>query len=394
MFDVTGWVRLGEGEDGRIRDGHLWVYRNEIAARGGDFADGDVVWVEDHRGRKLGRGIVNLRSLISVRLLTMGEGEAFDEATFSERLTRALKRRQRLTCDAVRLVNAEGDLLPGLVADRYGDVGVVQLQVLAWEVRKDFVVASLEQALGLKTIVLKNESPSRKAEGLDTYTEVARGNLSGIVPITEQGFTINVDVLSGQKTGFYIDQRDNRKLVLPYVGGKRVLDCCSYTGVWSLMCAKAGATHVRGVDASKPAIELARANAKANSLGDTTAFTIADIFEYLQYMAATREKLGVIVLDPPSLARSKRAVSGAERGYIHLNRLALGLLEPGGVLVTCSCSHHISGDRFREILMRAASSARKRATVIKTGGQPEDHPSLLGLPETSYLKCVVLRVTE
>jgi 23S rRNA (cytosine1962-C5)-methyltransferase len=392
MFDIKGWVRLGEDEDQRIRDGHLWIYRNEIADKGGDFSDGDIVWVEDSKQRKLGSGLVNLQSLISVRMLSRGASDPFTQAIFSRRLDEAVSRREHLTCDARRLVNAEGDLLPGLIIDQYGDVAVAQLQVLAWEMRKDFVIAEIERATGAETIVFKNESPSRKAEGLEKYTEVVKGNLDGNVTITERGLKIQVDIRSGQKTGFYIDQRDNRKLVLPYVSGKRVLDCFCYTGVWSLMCAQAGAAHVRGVDASKAAIDLARVNAEANALTETTAFNVADIFEYLQYLAATKEKLGAIILDPPSLAKSRKGVPGAERGYAHLNRLALGLLEPGGVLITCSCSHHISADRFLEILMKAASLARKSVTHIKIGGQPEDHPSLLGLPETAYLKCVVLRV--
>ncbi|MFH1313905.1 MAG: class I SAM-dependent rRNA methyltransferase [Candidatus Eisenbacteria bacterium] len=392
MFDIKGWVRLGEGEDSRIRDGHLWIYRNEITDTGGDFSDGDIVWVEDSKRRKLGSGLVNLQSLISVRMLSRGASDPFSQAAFSERLDRAVKHREHLTCDARRLVNAEGDLLPGLIVDQYRNVAVLQLQVLAWEMRKDFVIAEIERVTGAETVILKNESPARKAEGLDRYTEVVKGTLDGNVVITEHGLTIEVDVLSGQKTGFYVDQRDNRRLVLPYVSKRRVLDCCCYTGAWSLMCRKAGATHVRGVDASQAAVDLARRNAQANAMGDATEFTVGDIFDDLQHLAADREKFGAIVLDPPSLARTRKAITGAERGYTHLNKLALGLLEPGGVLVTCSCSHHISADRFREILMKAASLARKRVAHIKTGGQPEDHPSLLGLPETNYLKCMVLQV--
>lgn len=392
MFDVKGWVRLAEGEDKRIRDGHLWIYRNEIAAKGGDFTGGDVIWVEDGRGRKLGRGCVNLDSVISVRLLSRGAREPFDEGVFAQRLERAITRRKHLAPDAKRLVNAEGDLLPGLIVDVYRDTAVLQVHSMCWEKRKDFVVAEIDRLLRPQAIVLRNDSLSRAAEGLERYTAVSKGRIDGNVVITEGEIELEVDVLGGQKTGFYIDQRDNRRLPLALVPGKRVLDCCSYSGAWSLMCAKAGADDVLGVDASAPAIDLARRNAERNGLTDITHFAVADIFEDLQHRAAQREKFGVVILDPPSLARSKRSISGAERGYTHLNRLALGLLEAGGILVTCSCSHHISAERFREILAKAASLARKQVSILKTGGQPEDHPSLLGLPETTYLKCFMLRV--
>ena len=206
------------------------------------------------------------------------------------------------------------------------------------------------------------------------------------------GVEIEVDVIKGHKTGFYIDQRENRKLGLPHAKGKRVLDCCCYTGAWSLMCAGAGAEHVLGLDYSDSAIRLAQKNAERNGLTDRTEFRKADAFDELQVLASNREKFGVILLDPPSLARSRKGRLGAERGYLHLNRLAMGLLSPGGILVTCSCSHHVSLEKLREILGKAASQARKQVRVLGMGGQPEDHPSLLGVPETDYLKCFVLRV--
>ncbi|MFZ1946895.1 MAG: class I SAM-dependent rRNA methyltransferase, partial [bacterium] len=296
--------------------------------------------------------------------------------------------------DVVRLVNAEGDLLPGLVVDRYGKVVVIQTRVLGWERRRDAVVdaviEAMESLVAPTAVVLRNDSPSRKAEGLESYCLVARGSLEGPVVISEGGLDLEVDVLEGQKTGFYIDQRDNRALVLPYVRGKRVLDCFCYTGAWSLACAKAGASEVIGLDSSAPAVELARRNAERNGLATAAGFEMCDIFDRLGELAARREKFDVVILDPPSLAKTRRAVSGAERGYVHLNRLALGLLRPGGVLATCSCSHHVSSDGFLEMLRSAAALARKQVAVLSSGAQPPDHPWLVGLPETHYLKCVVL----
>ncbi|MFZ1947302.1 MAG: hypothetical protein WAW06_07120, partial [bacterium] len=254
MYQVRGWVRLAPGEDQRLRDGHLWVYSNEIVESGGpdssvpapggtvgagatvgpggDFEDGDVVAVEDASRRRIGTGFVNRASRITVRLLTRGSSETFDQAALSSRLKRAVARRAHLGLDAVRLVNAEGDLLPGLVVDRYGRVVVIQTRVLGWERRRDAVVDAVldaAQALVAPTaVVLRNDSLSRKAEGLESYCLVARGSLEGPVVVSEGGLDLEVDVLKGQKTGFYIDQRDNRALVLPYVRGKRVLDCFCY----------------------------------------------------------------------------------------------------------------------------------------------------------------------
>jgi len=390
MFETRGYVALLEGEDERLRAGHLWIYSNEIAEAGGDFADGDLVWVKDSLGHKLGTGFVNRASKIAVRLLTRGATAPFSEAIFRERLAAAIARRQHLTSDARRLVNSEGDLLPGLVADQYGDAIAIQTQTLGWEIRRDLVVEAANAALSPKAIVLKNDSLSRKAEGLECYAALASGSLAGNQVITESGVDLEVDLLRGQKTGFYIDQRDNRQLVLPFVKGRRVLDGFCYTGAWSVMCAKAGAAEVLGLDASGGAIELARRNAARNGVAGQTSFAAADVFDELPRLAKTRTKFDLVILDPPSLAKTRRALAGAERGYVHLNKVALGLLSPGGLLVTCSCSHHVSRDAFVEIVRTAASLSRKQVTILKTGGQPEDHPALLGLAETAYLKCLLL----
>jgi 23S rRNA (cytosine1962-C5)-methyltransferase len=392
MFDISGWVKLGKDEDHRIRNGHLWVYRSEIAATGGSPAAGDIVWVKDTAGRRLGLGTFNPNSVISVRLLGRGAKATFTRETFSDRLKTSIRRRAHLGFDARRLVNAEGDHLPGLIVDAYADVVVVQLQIACWEQRKQLVIDELDRMLGPKAVVVRNESPARKLEGLDLYTEIARGTLTGHVPIREAALELEVDVLAGQKTGFYIDQRHNRRLCLPFVDGSRVLDCFCYTGAWSLMAARAGAGGVLGLDYSQAAVDLAERNARLNHLEPVATFRTADVFDSLPRLAADKEKFDIVILDPPSLARTKRAVAGAERGYVHLNRIAMGLIGAGGFLVTCSCSHHVTGEHFRRILQRSASLAKKRVAILRMGSQPEDHPSLLGLPESEYLKCLLLRV--
>lgn len=392
MFDVTASVKLRQGEDRRLRDGHLWIYSNEIDSIEGHFEDGDVAVVKDAEGRKVGAGFINRGSKITVRLLTRGSKVGFTEEVFLQRLDAAVARRRLLGTDALRLVNAEADLLPGLVVDKYGDVVVVQTHVAGWERRRDHVVAAVAARLQPRAIILKNDALAREAEGLERYSAVAAGSLEGNPVIAESGCEIEVDVLGGQKTGFYLDQRENRKLALPHVGGKRVLDAFCYTGAWSVMCAKAGAREVLGLDSSDDALALARRNAERNRVDQVAVFTKADVFDEFPRLAADKAKFDVVILDPPSLAKTKRALSGAERGYVHLNRLALGLLPPGGLLLTCSCSHHVTADRFRAMLQTAAALARKQVAVLATGGQPEDHPSLLGLPETDYLKCVLLAV--
>lgn len=392
MFEVTASVRLGQGEDRRLRDGHLWIYSSEIDSVEGHFEDGDVVVVKDFAGRKIGAGFANRGSKIAVRLLTRGSKLGFTEEIFLERLDAAVARRRHLKTDALRLVNAEADLLPGLVVDKYNDVVVLQTHIAGWERRRSHVVAAVDARLNPRVVVLKNDALAREAEGLERYSLLAKGRLDGNPVILENGCEIEVDVLGGQKTGFYLDLREIRKLALPHVEGKRVLDAFCYTGAWSLMCAGAGAREVLGLDSSDEALALARRNAERNRASQVTGFVKADIFDELPRLAADKSKFDVVILDPPSLAKTKRALSGAERGYVHLNRLALGLLAPGGLLLTCSCSHHVTRDRFRAMLQTAAALARKQVAVLASGGQPEDHPSLLGLPETDYLKCLLLAV--
>lgn len=392
MFDVTASVRLREGEDRRLRDGHLWVYSNEIDSIDGRFEDGDVVVVKDARGRRVGAGFVNRSSKIAVRLLTRGSKVGFTEDVFVARLDAAIARRSHLKTDALRLVNAEADLLPGLVVDTYGGAVVVQTNIAGWERHRERVVCAIDTRLSPRAVVLKNDSLARDAEGLERYSSVARGRLDGNPVIVESGCEIEVDVLGGQKTGFYIDQRDNRRLVLPHVRGKRVLDAFCYTGTWSVMCAKAGAAHVTGMDCSGDALAIAGRNAQRNRVEDIVDLAKGDVFDELPRLAGDRVKFDVVILDPPSLAKTRRALSGAERGYLHLNKLALGLLPSGGLLLTCSCSHHVTIDRFSAMLQTAASLARKQVAVLATGGQPEDHPSLVGVPETAYLKCALLAI--
>jgi 23S rRNA (cytosine1962-C5)-methyltransferase len=395
MSGIDGLVKLKPAEDERIRNGHVWVYNNEIAKTEGDPSDGSVVWVEDHGGRKLGAGFYAGQSVIAVRLLTRGLKSCFNADEASTRLAGAFARRRPLDFDCVRLVNAEGDYLPGLVVDRYGDAVVVQPRIIAWE-RPEWEGAVIRKiAADLKPVsvfVKKASGTTRAGLAPAEGTQVGEGDADARVVVREGGLEIEVDIVGGHKTGFYIDQRENRKSLLPFVSGKRVLDCFCYSGVWSCMCAAAGAEEVTGVDSSETAVGLARANAERNGLAGKADFTAADVFDFLPEAAKEKKKYDIIMLDPPSLARTRKQVAGAMRGYIHINKVAMGLLRPGGILVTCSCSHHMTRERFMEMLRHTSTLVRKQVSVMRTGGQPEDHPSLLGVPETDYLKCVTLRV--
>jgi 23S rRNA (cytosine1962-C5)-methyltransferase len=396
-------VRLKPSEDERIRKGHVWVYDNEIAsvyapagAGGADGVpeDGALVWVEDAGGRNLGTGFFDLQSVIRVRLLTRGSKKVFGRSDAGALLENSFEHRKSLDLDCVRLVNAEGDYLPGLVVDRYGGVVVIQPKIPAWkgDEWESAVVSACNRILSPRTLFIKGAADMRRVDETGGYAEVAAGEPGTRVTVREAGIEMEVDVLGGQKTGFYIDQRENRKSVLAHVRGVRVLDCFCYTGIWSCMCAAHGAREVAGVDSSEGAIGLARANASRNGLQAAVRFAVADVFDYLPGLAGAREKYDIIILDPPSLARTRKQVAGAMRGYIHLNKVAMGLLNPGGILVTCSCSYHMTRERFLDMLRHTSTLVRKRVSVMRIGGQPEDHPSLLGVPETDYLKCVTLRV--
>jgi 23S rRNA (cytosine1962-C5)-methyltransferase len=401
VHTVEGRVRLKPSEDERIRNGHVWIYDNELAdvdlgkAAAGEAGDGALVWVEDAAGRKLGSGFIDMKSAIRVRLVTRGAHKPFDAAQAEGLLGRALSRREHLGPDCVRLVNAEGDYLPGLVIDRYGGTVVVQPHVPAWE-RPELeaaIVNSVVSNINPCSLLFKTRGGLRRAEGSPAvFSPVAEGDRDATERIREANLDFDVDIYGGHKTGFYIDQRENRLSMLPYVRGRRVLDCFCYTGAWSCMCAAAGAARVTGVDSSRPALELAGANAKLNGLEGRVEFVEADVFDYLPALAREKWKFDVVILDPPAMAKTRRQVAGAMRGYIHLNKVAMGLIEPGGVLVTCSCSHHMTRERFMEMLRHTSTLVRKRAAVLRIGGQPEDHPSLLGVPETDYLKCVSLRL--
>ena len=381
--------------DRRLRIGHLGVVSNEIADFNGLSSAGEIVDIRDSRGGFVGRGYINRHSLISVRMLTCRE-KIVDRGFFLKRIKEALDRRERLLpgLKAVRLVHSEGDFIPGLVVDRYGDAISIQTLTLGIELWKDTICDILEELLRPAIIVERNDAAIRGLEGLQEQKGIIRGRGETKVTVEENGNRFLVDLLEGQKTGFFLDQRENRERLRDYVKGKRVLDCFCYSGGWSMYAAQGGAREVIGVDASQGAVDLATENARVNGYSAVCTFKKADVFDFLRGMEKKDERFDVIVLDPPAFVKSKKELADAVRGYHEINMTAMKLLTDGGVLVTSSCSHHVDRELFSDILVKASRDAGKTARLLEYRSQGRDHPVLLPMKETEYLKCVFLEATK
>ncbi len=394
MSTATGAAQLvlRNGEDRRVRGGHPWIFSNEVESWSGAVEDGGIVEVADHRGAFLGRAYVNRHSLICARLLTRGRDE-IDTAFFVKRLERARRLRESVYPDepATRLVYGESDQLPGLVVDRYGDWLSVQVLTLGMERRLAELRAALEQVFEPKGAVLVADSPLRSLEGLDQRRETWWGEVPERVAVKVGGFALEVDLLHGQKTGLFLDQRENRKRAEARAHGRSALDVFCYQGEWSMHLARGGATSVLAVDSSEPALALARENVARNGLAEQVQFLRMDAFDALRRQEREGKRYGLVVLDPPAFIKSRRAVAAGARSYREHNRLAMSLLEEDGILVSCSCSHHLDDDMFRQLLLEAARSAKRPMRVLDWAGEAPDHPRLLAVPETHYLKCAVLQ---
>ncbi|MBS0206106.1 MAG: class I SAM-dependent rRNA methyltransferase [Planctomycetes bacterium] len=377
---------------------HPWVFAGAIQSTSDHVAPGDEVIVQDDVGRFVARGIYNSNSNIAVRLYSWQEDEVLDEAFWSRRLDEAISLRRSLfpsfdPDSACRLVFSEADGLSGLTVDRYGDWLLIQLTSFALASRKDILMKLLQKKLQPRGIWLRTEKGIREAEGL----ELADGLLSGEAPprpliIRENGVQFALDVAEGQKTGFFLDQRDNRRRVSEFVRGQRVLDICCYTGGFSLNClVNGGAQEVLAVDMSESALTLARSNAELNGVGDRLKTLKRDCFKAVEELAAAGERFDTVILDPPKLARNRQGIDAALRGYYSLNRSALSLLKPGGLLVTCSCSGHVSSELFVDMLAQAALHENRRLQILEARGAAADHPTSVTCLETEYLKCYLCR---
>jgi len=376
-----------------VRDGHPWIFRSDVR-RADSAGAGDVVRVvARHRGgglNGLGLALFSPVSMIALRML--GRDEAPPGAGFWEaRLDAALELRRRLGGEdsAGRLVYSEADGLPGLIVDRYADVLVLQTLTAGAERLKGVVVDWLVARLAPRAVVERNDSSARSFEGLEERVGLLRGALDGPVEILEGGLRISVDPLGGQKTGHYLDQRENRVRAAAYARG-RCLDVFSYQGGFGLQLARGGAAEVTLVDQSERALAAAQADAGRNGL--EVRCRTANAFDFLRDQHAAGERYDLVVLDPPAFAKNRQAVEGATRGYKEINLRAMKLLAPGGVLITASCSFHMLEERFEALLAEAARDVGRGVQLLERRGAARDHPERLGFPEGRYLKCFVLRV--
>lgn len=370
---------------------HPWIFQGEIASLPESVADGEILRVLDHRGRFFALAYVNRRSKIVLRVLAWDD-EPVDDGFWHRRLARAIEARGRLDADAgMRLINAEGDGVPGLVVDRYAGWLVMQISTLGIDRAREPIVRALVELASPRGIYERSDVPERALEGLEPKTGVVAGAAPpDLVEIGEGAARLLVDVVRGQKTGLFLDQRLNRQAAAAYAEGRRVVNCFAYTGAFSVHASLADASEVVNIDISAEACRLAERNLALNHCVNTSVL-VANCFDWLRTASDAGEKFGMVILDPPAFARGRSALAGAVRGYKEINLRAIKLLEPGGVLVTCSCSRPVTRELFGDIVREAARDARREMQFLDQRGLPPDHPVLLGAPETDYLKCFILR---
>lgn len=384
----------------RIFHGHDWVMSFEVDHSSGDPQPGDVVNLKDLKNRQLGCGIYNPNSIIVARRISRRK-QKLDQEFFTRRIQRAIDLRKASAVDVrlCRLVWSESDGLPGLIVDRYGDHCVVQTTTLAMDQRLDLIVTALRDAISPVSIIERNDSPIRNTEGLELRTGMIHGEDPGDIVIQIGDIKFSTHLSDGQKTGFYLDQIDSYPAIAKFATGKRVLDCFTNQGGFALACANAGATNVKALDISEPAIERAIANAAANNLSEVTTFEAVNVFDYLKAATSATDDEGtpleqydLIVLDPPSFTKSKKMLPNAMRGYKEIHLRALKLLAPGGILATYSCSHHVTSHDYLDMMRGAAVDAKRSLRLLETHSQRPDHPIVLGIPETEYLKGYVFEM--
>ena len=383
-------VRVNRKAAGRVASGHPWIFSSDLTDRDG-AQPGAAVKVSDERGRALGTAHYSSTSQIALRLLSR-QVEEIGRDFYLRRLRTAEAFRSRVVRDsnAYRVVHGEGDLLPALVVDRYGEYLVVQTLDQGMDSAKAEILSCLEEIYQPKGVIARNDAAVRAKEQLPLESGVLAGDVPDTVAICMNGLQLQADLLRGQKTGIYLDQRENYLAAARYAHGGKALDCFASTGGFALHLAR-GCESVEAVDSSAHALGTAKANARANGI-DRIEFRQADVFELLAGYANAHRQFSLVVLDPPAFAKSRGSVEGALRGYKEINQRALRMLGPGGVLVTCSCSHHVSEAMLLELTAEAALDANRTLRVLERRTQAQDHPILLTVPETLYLKCLILEV--
>jgi 23S rRNA (cytosine1962-C5)-methyltransferase len=383
-------VRVNRKAADRVASGHPWIFSSDILDRDG-AQPGEAVRVVDQRGRPLGTAHYSSTSQIAIRMLSR-QVEEIGREFYLRRLRAAEQHRRSVVhdSDSYRVVHGEADLLPALIVDRYGDYLVVQTLNQGMDAARSEIVSCLEEIFAPRGVVARNDVAVRAKEELPLEKSVVAGEVPDTVCVRMNGLTLSADLLHGQKTGIYLDQRQNYRAAARYARGGHALDCFSSTGGFALHLA-GKCESVEAVDSSAPALATARANAAANSI-DNVDWREADVFELLAGYASARRQFSMVVLDPPAFAKSRQKLDAAAGGYKEINLRALRLLNPGGILVTCSCSHHMSEAMLLEVVAEAGLDAHRTLRVLERRAQAQDHPILLTVPETLYLKCLVLEV--
>ncbi len=394
-------VHLKKGEGRALKAGAAWVYDNEIESITGDFANGDIVFVEDFDGYPMGVGFLNTNSKITVRMLSRKPDTVVDEDFLRMRVRDAWEYRKAVgETDTCRLIFGEADFLPGLVVDKFSDVLVVESLALGIDRLKGEILRLLsevlaEDGIAIRGIYERSDAKVRKQEGMEPFKGFLSDPFDPKVPIVENGVKYLVDVAEGQKTGFFLDQKYNRRAIQRLCKGKRVLDCFTHTGSFALCAGIAGASSVLGVDASQLGIRQARENAALNGLTDTVRFQCADVFDLLPQLERDGEQFDVVILDPPAFTKSRSSVKNAVKGYREINLRGMKLIADGGYLATCSCSHFMTPELFAKTIGEAARGAHKRLRQVEYRTQGPDHPILWAADETSYyLKFFIFQVCD
>ena len=401
MGDSLPTVILKPGEADRILSGHPWIYSSSILRLTAPAEDGTAVQVKDHRQRLLGVGFFNAKSKINVRLIDQDRVE-LNAAYFEEKIRAALDLRRRMLPGATsfRVVNAESDFLSGLIVDKYEDVIAFQTSSAGMDKRKEELIEIFKKLFTPRAIVERNDIGSRKFEGLPEQRGVVFGHLDGPVPIKLNGLEFKIDLLAGHKTGYYLDQQVNYRLVARYAPGANVLDAFCFLGGFALHAAQQRASHVHGLDQSAEAVAAATENARTNGVGPLCTFETVNVFDWLkaQTTAAPNEKIvprfDLIILDPPSFTKNRASVPDALRGYKEIHLRALKLLNKSGVLATFCCSHHVDANTFQQVILEAAFDARRVLRKIESYSQSPDHPVIPTIPETEYLKGFAFEVAR
>lgn len=385
-------IILKKGEEQRIQLGHPWIFNNEVKSIEGSFQPADIVDVFDFRERFLGRGYINPESKILVRLLTR-EQEEINRDFFRKRIIQAWEYRKKLVdTSSCRVIFGEADFLPALIVDKFSDYLSIQTLSLGIEKYKDIIVELLDEILEPKGIYERNDVQIREKEGLKQQKGFIKGPFDTTVEIMENEVKMLVDIENGQKTGYFLDQRENRAALKPFVKDARVLDTFTHTGGFALHAAYYGAREVTAVDISGHAIEYVKRNAELNGLQHKIKGVVGNVFDVLKEYQTANEQFDVVILDPPAFCKTKAAVEGAYRGYKDINLRGMKILKPGGFLVTCSCSHYMYPGLFMEMIQDAARDARRMVRQVEFRTQAKDHPVLYGSDESMYLKCVILQV--